>query len=200
MKTSVIEVHDMLSVLTIDEVEERIGKVPGVESTTVNFAAGNATVRYDETRLDVADIKATLHQRGHQSAGESQSKSRSEPEVAGKRAVLPKAGAAPDNAPTPVPSGKAHPVASAAAASAVGAEDGHEGHTAPGATPSTPVAETPKASASAPTPATPQVDENKGHAAPGAEPKPAAAPAKATASRVFTGTASSSACQRSMAH
>jgi len=30
MKTSVIEVHDMLSVLTVDEVEERIVKVPGV--------------------------------------------------------------------------------------------------------------------------------------------------------------------------
>ena len=28
MKTSVIEVHDMLSVLTVDEVEERIGGVP----------------------------------------------------------------------------------------------------------------------------------------------------------------------------
>ena len=30
MKTSVIEVHDMLSVLTVDEVEERIGGVWGV--------------------------------------------------------------------------------------------------------------------------------------------------------------------------
>ena len=29
MKTSVIEAHDMLSVLTVDEVEKRIGKVPG---------------------------------------------------------------------------------------------------------------------------------------------------------------------------
>ena len=38
MKTSVIEVHDMLSVLTVDEVEERIGGVPGVESATVNRA------------------------------------------------------------------------------------------------------------------------------------------------------------------
>ena len=51
MKTSVIEMRGMLSVLTVDEVEERISKVPGVESATVNFAAGNATVRYDETLL-----------------------------------------------------------------------------------------------------------------------------------------------------
>ena len=49
MKTSAIDVHDMLSVLSVDEVEKRIGEVPGVESVTVNFAAGNATVRYDET-------------------------------------------------------------------------------------------------------------------------------------------------------
>ncbi len=50
MKTSVIEVHAMLSVLTVDEVERRIGDVAGVESVTVNYDAGSATVRYDETR------------------------------------------------------------------------------------------------------------------------------------------------------
>ena len=49
MKTSVMEVRDMLSVLSVSGVEERIGEVPGVESATVNFAAGTATVRYDET-------------------------------------------------------------------------------------------------------------------------------------------------------
>ena len=69
MKTSVIEVHDMLSVLTVDEVETRICGVPGVESATVNYAAGNATVRYDEIRLELADIKVIVHQRGHQPAG-----------------------------------------------------------------------------------------------------------------------------------
>ena len=68
MKTSVIEVHDMLSVLSVDEVEKRIGEVPGVESVTVNYAAGNATVRYDETRLEVADIKSAVRQRGHESS------------------------------------------------------------------------------------------------------------------------------------
>ena len=71
MKTSVIEVRDMLSVLTVDEVEKRIGKVPGVASATVNYAARNATVRYDETRLEVADIKVIVHQRGRQTADES---------------------------------------------------------------------------------------------------------------------------------
>ena len=67
MKTSVVEVHDMLSVLSVDGVEKRIGEVPGVESVTVNFAAGNATIRYDETRLDIADIKSAVRQSGHES-------------------------------------------------------------------------------------------------------------------------------------
>jgi len=68
MKTSVIEVHDMLSVWSVVEVEKRIGKVPGVESVTVNYAAGNATVRYDETRLAVADIRSAVRQSGYESA------------------------------------------------------------------------------------------------------------------------------------
>ncbi|MEQ1760674.1 MAG: heavy-metal-associated domain-containing protein, partial [Vicinamibacterales bacterium] len=68
MKTSVLDVHAMLSVLSVDDVEERIGEVPGVDSVTVNYAAGNATVRYDETRLEVADIKSVVRQRGYESA------------------------------------------------------------------------------------------------------------------------------------
>ena len=64
MKTSVIEVRDLLSVLTVDEVEKRIEDVAGVESATVNYDAKNATVRYDETLLEVADIKVLIHQRG----------------------------------------------------------------------------------------------------------------------------------------
>ena len=63
MKTSVIEVRDMLSVLSVLGLEKRIGAVPGVESATVNYAAGSATVRYDETRLDIADIKSGVRQR-----------------------------------------------------------------------------------------------------------------------------------------
>lgn len=68
MKTSVIEVREMLSVFSVDEVEKRIAEVPGVESATVNYAAASATVRYDETRLEVADIKSTVRRRGYDSA------------------------------------------------------------------------------------------------------------------------------------
>ena len=68
MKTSAIEVHEMLSVFSVDEVEKLIGEVPGVQSVTVNFVAGNATVRYDETQLEATDIKSAVRQRGHDAA------------------------------------------------------------------------------------------------------------------------------------
>lgn len=71
MKTSVMDVSDMLSVLSVAGVEERIGEVPGVESVTVNFAAGNATVRFDETRLDLAAIKSDVRQRGSDANAQS---------------------------------------------------------------------------------------------------------------------------------
>jgi len=89
MKTSVIEVHAMLSVLSVDGVEKRIGEVPGVESVTVNFAAGSATVRYDENRLEIADIKSAVRQRAYESA-------------------------APDAAAAPTPAPDATPAATAA--------------------------------------------------------------------------------------
>jgi Cu2+-exporting ATPase len=66
MKTSVIEVRDMLSVLGVEDLEKRIGEVPGIASATVNFAAGSATVRYDETRIEIADIKSAVRQRGYE--------------------------------------------------------------------------------------------------------------------------------------
>ncbi len=70
MKTSVIDVHDMLSVLSVGDVEQRIRQVPGVGSATVNYAAGSATVRYDETRLEIADIKSAVRRSAYQSTGE----------------------------------------------------------------------------------------------------------------------------------
>ncbi|MHB8348117.1 MAG: heavy metal translocating P-type ATPase [Acidiferrobacterales bacterium] len=168
MKTSVIEVHNMLSVLTVDDVEKRIGKVPGVESVTVNHAAGNATVRYDETRLEVADIKAIMHQRAHQAARESRPRNNKH-KSARNRAAVPMPEAAPDTSST-APAGEARPVAPGAATSAVVTKDGHERNAAQGAPPSLPAAQTPKASAYAPIPAVPQIDKNKSQAVPDAMP------------------------------
>lgn len=142
MKTSIIEVSDMLSILTVDEVEKRIGEVPGVESATVNYAAGNVTVRYDETLLEVADIKVLMHQRGQQSAGESQAKDVSQDKPEHKPAVKPTPEVAPAFASPPDPAvPKAAPVAPAIAPKpAAPAGDGQQVKVAPAAPPSTPVA------------------------------------------------------------
>lgn len=113
MKTSVIEVEDMLSVLSVAGVEERIGKVPGVESVTVNHAAKNATVRYDETRLDVVDIKSAVHQAAYATETAPAPKHASEhadtapasgdkpDKVAPPDKVVPKAAMASPSAPGP---------------------------------------------------------------------------------------------------
>ena len=123
MKTSVIEVRDMLSVLSVDGVEKRIGEVPGVESVTVNFAAKSATVRYDETRLEVADIKSDVRQRGHQPATEPPPEQAGNDRPGSVGAGEP-AAQAPPKTPSPpaaeVP--KADPVAAPEASQGVSAE------------------------------------------------------------------------------
>ncbi|MDP2368864.1 heavy-metal-associated domain-containing protein [Rhodoferax sp.] len=115
MKTSVMDVRDMLSVLSVAGVEERIGEVPGVESVTVNFAAGNATVRFDETRLDLADIKSDVRQRG--SDADAQSKAPTPDGHAGHATPTAKKGDAakpvalktPPAPPATAPEGNASP-------------------------------------------------------------------------------------------
>ena len=99
MKTSTLQVQEMLSVWSVDEVEKRIGEVPGVESVTVDFAGGRATVRYDETRLDNADIKSTVRQRGFESAPTQVASAA----VAMNQGATPTAPAAPLSGNSPMP-------------------------------------------------------------------------------------------------
>ena len=173
MKTSVIEVHDMLSVLTVDEVETRICGVPGVESATVNYAAGNATVRYDETRLEVADIKVMVHQRGPQPAREPLPIDVSEHGPAREPNAVPTPKVAAASASKPE---AAMPKTSAVAAAAVPvasvpAGDGQPGKTAPIAQPSTPELAAPKAAPTAmAAPIVRAGDGQQGKATPGAPP------------------------------
>ena len=103
----------MLSVLSVPGVEKRIGEVPGVESVTVNHAARSATVRYDETRLHVSDIKSDVRQRGYESADAPA------PPHAGTHKPAAKAGGQP---PPQAPSAAAVPAEPAAAASAATAD------------------------------------------------------------------------------
>ena len=135
MRTSTIEVHDMLSVFSVDEVEQRIGEVPGVQSVTVNFAAGNATVRYDETQLAASDIKSAVRQRGHDAATP--------------------AGSAPDtghagHAPSAAPSESPKSAAPKSASGALAAEGSGDAAPPDEAAPSTTPGATPAASAAAP--------------------------------------------------
>ena len=170
MKTSVIEVDDLLSVLTVDEVEKRLEDVAGVESATVNYAAKNATVRYDETLLEVADIKVLVHQRGQRPPSESQAKDgkeekpehKSEPKPEEKRGVKPTPQAAPASA-----SSKAEPVTPATEPKPTSAGDAQKTKVDPvapiSASESKPLAKNPVVA-----PATPSTDEHEDHQEPGA--------------------------------
>jgi Cu2+-exporting ATPase len=51
----------MKSALSSAGLEEQLNKLPGVFSATVDFAGGNATVRYDEVLITIADIKSAIH-------------------------------------------------------------------------------------------------------------------------------------------
>ena len=113
----------MLTVLSVEEVEKRIGEVPGVESVAVNFAAANAAVRYDETRLEIGDVKSTVRQRGYEPADSA------EPAT-----------------PAPAES-KATPAASTAAPAPSPAADAPQGKPAQSAAPESPSAEPPAAPA-----------------------------------------------------
>lgn len=126
MKTSVLEVRDMLSVLSVLGLEKRMGEVPGIESVTVNYAGGSGTVRYDETRLNVADIKPDVRQGESDSAAalvgdshEGHTAPGTPPAVLGPATRK----SAPDTAASPESAGSAP-----------------EGHTPPSARPSTPAA------------------------------------------------------------
>ena len=122
MKTSVMQVRDMLSVLSVPGVEKRIGEVPGVESVTVDHAAGNATVRYDETRLDIADIKSDVRQSGYEADASAAA-------PAGKGHEDHKA----PGAPPATPATPAVPKASAGAPSTAGAASQATPKPSPGA-------------------------------------------------------------------
>ena len=134
MKTSVMAVPDMLSVLTVDEVEERFEEVPGVESATVNYAAGKITVRYDETLLKVADISIFVHQRRQKSIGEMQPEDDGSDKSGQHPAAEPAEGAEPASASPLEPAApKADPASAATPAATATAAEGQPEESAPGA-------------------------------------------------------------------
>jgi copper chaperone CopZ len=159
MKTSVIEVRDMLSVLSVSGVERRIGEVPGVESVTVNYAAGNATVRYDETRLDVGDIKSDVRQSEYESTASAVDSpvSGHEGDTTAGAPPTTAAPAAPKPSPTAAP-----PATPARSASAVNGQPDKAAHGAPPVTPKS----APDGAAAMPASAAPAGDGHRDKAAP----------------------------------
>jgi Cu2+-exporting ATPase len=138
----------MLAVLSLDEVESRVGEVPGVESVTVNYAAGSATVRYDETRLKVGDIKSAIHLRTNGPASPSAKQAADGPEDA----------AAPASTPaTPAPSPASNPSHDAPA-------------TAPPSEPKPEAAVLDTDSEPDTTPSAPNAAAHQGHTAPDGQP------------------------------
>ncbi|RWA51436.1 ATPase P [Cupriavidus sp. UYMSc13B] len=70
MKTSIIEVGGLLSVLSAHGVEKQLARLPGVTRAEVNVVSGSTTVEYDETVIHLSDIKAKLEECGHHCHGE----------------------------------------------------------------------------------------------------------------------------------
>ena len=70
MKTTVIEVAGLVSVLSARGVEKRLARLPGVRKAEVNYVAGSATVVYDEKRTDLKAIKAKVAECGYHCGGE----------------------------------------------------------------------------------------------------------------------------------
>ena len=70
MRTSVIEVGGLLSVLSGRGVEKQLAKLRGVERVEVNYVSGSATVVYNEAVIDLKTIKARVHECGYHCSGE----------------------------------------------------------------------------------------------------------------------------------
>ena len=112
----------------------------------MNYAAGTATVRFDETRLEVADIKVMVHQRGPQPAGESPPIEASEHEPARRPDAVPTPKTAPRSASKPEAATPRTSTVEAPAVPAVTvpAVEGQQGKATPSAPPSATPAALPK--------------------------------------------------------
>ncbi len=70
MKTVTIEVGGMLSALSALGVQKQLARLPGVKKAEVNYAAGSATVTFDEIVTNIETIKAKVYRCGYHCAGE----------------------------------------------------------------------------------------------------------------------------------
>lgn len=163
MKTSVIEIRDVLSVFSAQQVENRMGEVEGVASVTVNDAAGKATVRYDEARVEIATIKAAVHRHGQASASQTLPRHVKDHKAASKGAVAP----APETKPVSTAPAPTTTVANVESQKDKPALDSPPVAAATNASSELPSAAAGASSAIAPSaPTTPPADPHAGHVAP----------------------------------
>ena len=70
MKTSTVEVGELVSALSAAGVERQLSTLPGVEHVDVNYVAGSATVHYDEARTTLQAIRQRVIDCGYHCRGE----------------------------------------------------------------------------------------------------------------------------------
>jgi P-type Cu2+ transporter len=70
MKTVTVDVGGLLSALSARGVEKQLGKLAAVSRVDVNYAAGNATITYDEAKTTLAAIKTAVRACGYHCTGE----------------------------------------------------------------------------------------------------------------------------------
>ncbi|GAP34143.1 heavy metal translocating P-type ATPase [Piscinibacter sakaiensis] len=70
MKTSTVEVGELVSSLSAAGVQHQIAALPGVHHVDVNYVAGSATVHYDETKTSLDDIRRRVIECGYHCRGE----------------------------------------------------------------------------------------------------------------------------------
>jgi Cu2+-exporting ATPase len=70
MKTSTVEVGELVSSLSAAGVQRQIAALPGVHHVDVNYVAGSATVHYDETKTSLEDIQRRIVDCGYHCRGE----------------------------------------------------------------------------------------------------------------------------------
>ena len=70
MKTSTLEVGELISSLSAAGVQRQIAALPGVHHVDVNYVAGSATVHYDETKVTLETIRQRIVECGYHCRGE----------------------------------------------------------------------------------------------------------------------------------
>lgn len=70
MKTSTVEVGELISSLSATGVQHQIAALNGVHHVDVNYVAGSATVHFDETKTSLQEIRQRIIECGYHCRGE----------------------------------------------------------------------------------------------------------------------------------